>query len=105
MLAERKAPERLMVVTSYPQVALRRHVDPMSRRLPDRHAARPERKASGVRNRRGLALLAAVLSSALVVTGCARNTGAEHTSEADPTTHRSHSESLEQMPDHHPSHD
>ena len=32
-----------------------------------------------MRNRRGLALLAAVLSSALVVTGCARNTGAPST--------------------------
>jgi basic membrane protein A and related proteins len=32
-----------------------------------------------VRNRRGFALLAAVLSSALVVTGCARNTGAPAT--------------------------
>ncbi len=43
--------------------------------LPDRVAGRPERKASGVRIRRGFALAAAVLSSALVVTGCARDTG------------------------------
>jgi basic membrane protein A and related proteins len=40
-----------------------------------RAAGRPERKARDVRTRRGFALAAAVLSSALVVTGCARDTG------------------------------
>jgi basic membrane protein A and related proteins len=40
-----------------------------------RHAGRLVKEASGVRMRRGFALAAAVLCSALVFTGCARNTG------------------------------
>jgi basic membrane protein A len=44
-----------------------------------RAAGRPERKARDVRTRRGFALAAAVLSSALVVAGCARDTGTPST--------------------------